>query len=123
MLKLAPYSTTAVCLGEARTSEYLILLVRSTLTPITRSEYYAAKAAGAVCCIFVLGGVEQGAELRSFITEERDHATYKKFESLAELRSGVVEALRYHAIRSIRYDVVARRRRQSETDGWERTHV
>ncbi len=107
-----PYSSTAICLGEARTSDYLLLIVGNTLTSITRREYVAAKTEGAVCCIFVLDGVEQDDGLKSFILQERDHAIYKRFQTLAELKSGVVEALRYHAIRAIRFDVVARRQRQ-----------
>lgn len=40
-----PYCSEAVCLGHARMSDALVLLVAEDLTPITRREYLAAKAA------------------------------------------------------------------------------
>lgn len=103
-----PYSSEVVCLGQARTSDCLILILGSTLTDITRKEYFEAQGAGASCFIFTKVGTDRDATAEAFLKAERGHVTYKTFETAADLRSGIVDALLQHAVQAARRDQMTR---------------
>jgi hypothetical protein len=93
-----PYSSAKVCLGHARTSDALVLLIAEDLTPMTKQEYLAAKAAGVPRFILVKDGVVQSAQVVQFIKREQKKAITKSFSNEAELRTEVRAALRRHAV-------------------------
>lgn len=104
-----PYSSEGVCLGHARTSDCLILLLATDLTPITRMEYLEAKDAGAACFLFVHSGTELSPESAEFLKQEMPHVIYKKFGSPTELQSAIVQSLLHHAVQATRRHQMARR--------------
>lgn len=97
-----PYSSEPVCLGHARTSDCLVLILGGPLTPITRREYEEAWRAGAACFIFVHSEVELDAEASEFLKQEMPHAIYKSFGSPDELKTAIVRSLLRHAVQSAR---------------------
>jgi hypothetical protein len=102
------YCAVGICVGHARTSDGLVLIVGDTLTPITRQEYTAAGEAGAARFIFVQDGVDRDAEAAEFIRRERDNAVTKSFANLSELRKHIIDALTFHAVNSGRQQQLAR---------------
>jgi hypothetical protein len=112
-----PYSSEAVCLGHARTSDCLILLLATDLTPITRMEYQEAKEAGAACFLLVHSGTELSPEAADFLKREMPHLTYKKFGSATELQSVIVQSLLYHAVQTARRHQLQRRAVMSSSSG------
>lgn len=103
-----PFSSEVVCLGQARTSDCLILILGETLTSITRSEYLEAQGAGASCFIFTKVGCTRDSDSEEFLARERKHAIYKNFETAGDLRSAVIDALLTHAVQAARRDQMAR---------------
>ena len=103
-----PYSSENVCLGQARTSDCLVLILGSTLTDITRKEYFEARGAGASCFVFTKVGCERDETAESFLSTEREHITYKTFETPGDLRSVIVAALLQHAVQATRRDQMTR---------------
>ncbi len=97
-----PFSSRPVCIGNARTSDYLILVLGETLTEITRDEYYAAKGEAAAVIIFVPQDCERDEEAETFFQAEATTVTYGKYSSPADLKVRVLDALRTHAVRSLR---------------------
>lgn len=104
-----PYSSEGVCLGHARTSDCLILLLATDLTPITRMEYQEAKEAGAACFLFVHSGRELSQEAEEFLKREMPHTIYRKFGSPSELQSAIVQSLLHHAVQGARRQQLERR--------------
>ena len=111
-----PYSSEGVCLGQARTSDCLILLLATDLTPITQMEYEEAKSAGATCFLFVRSGSELSEEASIFLKREMPSAIYKKFRSPIELRSAIVQGLLRNAVQAARRHQMERRAVMSSTD-------
>lgn len=103
-----PYCSERVCLGHARTSDGLVLILAETLTRVTEMEYFAAKANGVPCYILCKERVTRDAKTRHFITKERQHSITVNFRNVPELRSHVVNALYTDLIQAVRRD---RRRR------------
>jgi hypothetical protein len=104
-----PYSSEGVCLGHARTSDCLILLLATDLTPITRMEYLEAKEAGAACFLFVHSGAKLSQEAAEFLKREMPHVVFKKFGSPTELQSAIVHSLLHHAVQATRRQQLERR--------------
>jgi|GEM_PF-3389533 len=110
--RAGPYSTSSVCLGQARTSDGLVLLLGGELSEITRKEYEVAYSAGKPCYIFVKDGVEQSEEVRAFIKQERDKGCVTRiFRTLPELRTEITEAI-YTGVSLAHRRENERRRRQ-----------
>lgn len=103
-----PFSSEVICLGHARTSDCLLLILGETLTDITRQEYFEAERAGASCFIFIKAGCTRDAGAEQFLAEERSHVTYKTFDTAADLRTAIVEALLHHAVQATRRDQMTR---------------
>lgn len=112
---IGSYSALPECVRHAGTSDVLILILGSNLTPTTHSEYMEAVAQGAICCIFVLEGVRQHQEVKDFIKERREDSSYRKFRTEADLRTLVVKALLDALFRDMRRQSVGRRSTVSTT--------
>lgn len=97
-----PFSSRRTCIGHARTSDYLILVLGETLTEITRDEYYAAKEEAATVIIFVPQDCERDEEADAFLQAEAMTVTFGKYVSLADLQGRVLKALQAHAVRALR---------------------
>lgn len=102
------FCAEGVCIGHARTSDGLVLILGDTLTPITRKEYLAAGDAHAARFILIQDGVDRDHDAREFIRRERSRAITKNFANLAELQKHIVDALNYHAVNSARQQQLAR---------------
>lgn len=97
-----PYSSEPVCLGQARTSDCLVLILGGPLTPITQMEYEEAWKSGASCFIFVHSGLKLDEAASDFLKEQMTHVVYKKFGSVPELKTAIVQSLLRHAVQSVR---------------------
>jgi len=107
-----PYCSELECVGQAGTSDGLVLIVDDELTPITRSEFEAARNAGAPIFIMLKTGVSRDAELQRFIKRAREDATTTgNFSSPGELRTRIARALRTWALRSGRSQMLHMRER------------
>lgn len=104
-----PYSSLDVCLRMARSSDFLVLIVGSEITPTTLAEYEHARDAGVHCCIFTLQGVDRDAQVQAFIDRERERAVTKSFRSSAELATGIVVAIQQARNQALRRQAVERR--------------
>jgi hypothetical protein len=103
-----PYSSERICLGHARTSDCLVLILADKLTDITRQEFYEAKQAGAAVFIFVRNGDTLDEDATTFLEAERPEAVYKRFQSASDLRTSVTRALMRHIVDSARRQQFAR---------------
>ena len=92
----------AVCLGNARTSDYLILILGTRLTDITRREYFAAKDNAVTVIIFGPKNCNRDEEARKFFDEEAREATYGEFSSMADLKQRIFDSLVASAVRAKR---------------------
>ncbi len=92
-----PYSSESVCLGQAKTSDGLILLVTDSITQIVRDEYLAAHNAGAPCFVFLKAIADRDAETVSFVTDVRNqgHVTVS-FDNTEDLFKKIVNAINHH---------------------------
>lgn len=108
-----PYSSESVCLGHARTSDGLVLIISQTLTAITRQEYQEAKQNGAPCYIFLKGGYIQDDHTSKFISNERSHAVTRNFGNVSELQTQITDALIHHAVQASRRETIRRRKQRS----------
>lgn len=97
-----PFSSRPVCIGQAETSDYLILVLGETLTEVTRDEYFAAKGAAAAVIIFVPSDCKRDAEAEAFFQAEATAVVYGKYRSPADLKGRVLKALQAHAVRTLR---------------------
>jgi tetratricopeptide (TPR) repeat protein len=107
-----PYCSELECIAQAGTSDGLVLIVEDELTPITRSEFEAARTAGAPIFMMLKTGAKREAELQRFIKRARGHAiTTVNFSSTGELRTRIARALRTWALRSGRSQMLSMRER------------
>ncbi len=104
-----PYSSEAICLGHARTSDGLILIIADEITPITRKEYNAAKRACAPRYIFLKQGVTRSDAANRFIARERHHAVTVNFQNASELQSRILDSVRAYAVWVGRREQIRRR--------------
>jgi hypothetical protein len=98
-----PYSARRVCIDNAATSDALVLILADDLTPITKSEYLAAKRAQIPRFILVKAGVLQSDVLARFVSREQARQVITvRFRNLRELETAIHNALRAYAVRSHR---------------------
>lgn len=93
-----PYCSEDICLGHARTSDGLVLILAEDLSPITHCEYREAKSAGVPCYIMLMEPAAATGEVTAFIAAEQSHCITKKFRNLSELRSHITEAVLNYAL-------------------------
>ncbi|MFI5259763.1 MAG: hypothetical protein ACHQ01_09180 [Candidatus Limnocylindrales bacterium] len=103
-----PYSAAAVCVGHARTSDGLVLLVGDSLTAITRREYRAAKGAGAACFVLTRSADTPDGRTAAFVARERKTVVTHGFANCRELRTLVRRSIIEYAIRAWRLDSLRR---------------
>lgn len=104
------YSSEAVCVRVAGTSDCFVLAVGCELTPTTRKEYEAAQAAKAHCFIFQDSRVSPDAAVRAFIMAERNRAVTGRFSGPDDLARRAVRHLTERAVFALRLVIVNRRR-------------
>jgi hypothetical protein len=94
-----------VCVGSARTSDGLLLILGDDLTPITEREYREAKSRGVTCMILVKEGVKHTVRAAQFLAEEQaSDAVTVRFANISEFRSHITTALRGNVAASWRHD-------------------
>jgi hypothetical protein len=105
-----PYCAREVCLGHARTSDGLVLIVGRRLTPLTREEYEAASANGVPRYVFLKQGIGREAATRRFVeTEQRREVVTKGFVNVSELQTQIKEALLHYWVQAVRRENLRRR--------------
>jgi len=98
-----PYSSEAICLGHARTSEGLVLILAKRLTPVTQKEYEEADNAGVPRYVFLKQGTRRDPQVNRFVKKIRAKATTTgNFNNLSELETQVKSALYRYAVDSVR---------------------
>jgi hypothetical protein len=103
------YCAVAVCVGEARTSDVLILILGRDLSDITEREYRAAAAARVNCIILVKEGVRRVRAAREFLeSEQRGRVITVNFANLSELRTHINDSIKFHFVSSSREAQMAR---------------
>lgn len=115
--RAGPYSSEEVCLGHARTSDGLVLLLAEELRPMVRKEYRAAYDRGAPCYIMLKDLPIRPPDTEAFIGRERDgRAVTQGFGSTSELRTQVTGAIIEFAVQASRREII-RRRSEIKTSG------
>jgi tetratricopeptide (TPR) repeat protein len=105
------YYSVEECIGEAQTSDALVLILEDDLTEVTRKEFQAARRGGANLIVLVRAGVMRSRTLTRFIDRERGRgAVTKPWSNIAELRTVLFDALREMTVRPVRERIVDRRR-------------
>ena len=104
-----PYSARALCVGYAETSDFLLLLLGDDITPITRSEYLAAKRAEVPRIILIKDGVAASPDLSRFVARERAKVVTANFRNLPELRTQIRHALKDYGVFGHRVSVLRQR--------------
>lgn len=116
--RAGPYSSEAVCIGHARSSDGLVLLLAEELRPMVRREYTAAFDQGAPCYILVKEVAAREADADEFVSQERDGpAVTRPFRSISELKTEVTGAIVEFAVQSSRREIVRRRTAQARRRG------
>jgi hypothetical protein len=103
------YCAEAMCLGHAGTSEFLILILGTTLTDITRKEFLAAKRASATTIIFGPKRCVRDRKAKKFFKEQGDVSTYGEYASIADLKRRVQDSLYSAMVRAVRENQLNRR--------------
>jgi hypothetical protein len=103
------YCAEAMCLGHASTSEFLILILGTTLTDITRMEFLAARHASATTIIFGPKGCVRDRKAKKFFKEQSDVNTYGDYASIADLKRRVQDSLYAAMVRAVRENQLTRR--------------
>lgn len=99
------------CIYSAQSSDALVMIVGSSLSPVTRDEFEIARAEGVPRFVFLKQGVERDADTDRFVRMIRheDHVT-ANFESPHDLADKVIEALGHHGSESWRFRFLAEKR-------------
>lgn len=116
-----PYSSVSVCLGQARTSDILVLIVGDDITDITEREWRAAQENGAACVLLRKASSSPSAKLAAFIEAERGHGIDAEFAEDEDLRRELSKALRACVTEGVRGR--RRNRRLSSTPAGPTTHL
>lgn len=104
------YHSKEECIGYARTSDGLVLLLGSELTPVTRDEYEVARTNGAQRFIFIRETDVLTDSTKQFVEDEQARRTVtRKFGNLSELRTSVTDSLIQSAVRASRSEQLRRR--------------
>ncbi len=106
------YSSFDVCVGIARTSDILLLILADELTDVTEAEWRAAKDGGANCALFVKDGSTLTPRAEAFIASERGDCIYVSYLDLTSLRRAVKSALTQSMTDAVRHRALARRARE-----------
>ncbi|MCW2961851.1 MAG: hypothetical protein JWM90_2238 [Thermoleophilia bacterium] len=89
-----PYCSEGMCIGNARASDALVLILSEELTPVTRKEYEAAIRNQVQCFIFLKHGCSLTEGARNFVeAQQRSDTTTEVFKSLDDLEARITRAL------------------------------
>ena len=81
------YSSLEECIGNAKTSDVLILILGDHLTAVTNEEWHAAGSNGANCAVLVKRSTRRSARANAFIAEQRSDGIDVDFGTIQELRA------------------------------------
>lgn len=107
------YPSLEECIGNAQTSDLLILILGDDLTEVTKAEWQAARGNGANCAVLVKRSTKRNARANAFIAEQRTDGIDVDFSTIEELRAGVAAVLRRNNTVASRQMQLARRARDS----------
>lgn len=97
------------CVGFARTSDALILLIAGKLTDIVYREFNAAREGGADLFIFIKDGSRIPADVKDFVREhQRGLVVTRQFANEKELSTLVTEHLQLSLVDALRHRAVSR---------------
>lgn len=105
------------CIGFAKTSAALILLVAGELSAIVHSEYSAARDGGADRYILIRETDELPPEVDQFIKEQRAEVVTRSFRNVDELQTHIHQALTRSVVRAVAHRVLERRTHLGVSDG------
>lgn len=108
----SPICAEDVCLGHARTSDALVLLLGDDLTYMTNKEYEAAEAASVPCLVFLASDVKRNAAADKFVKSVRKHLVSGYFASSSELQTQVANSLKIYFAQNVRENQIARRKKR-----------
>jgi len=103
------YHSEAECVGIARASDELVLILGEDLSPVTRAEYEAARDNGVQRYILIREPVTDDEAVREFITQERRHAVTRGYRNIEEFNSLLFKALNDATVRASREQMLRRR--------------
>ena len=108
--KAGTYSSERLCLGQAASSDALVLILGVDLTKITAKEYAAARRVGIPRFVLLQDGVIRTEVADKFVTRERKRDVVTvNFANLAEVRTQIRDGLRNHILRTQRRSIVRAR--------------
>lgn len=100
------------CIGYARTSDGLVLIIGGPLSPIIYAEYESARRAGANRYVFIRDGAQLPQDVEKFIRrQQKGEIVYRYFANTAELKTHLHKSLRVSVVRSSRHTLISRRER------------
>jgi tetratricopeptide (TPR) repeat protein len=94
-----PYCSEAECVGQARSSDALVLILGEELTDMTLKEYEAAYNNAVPVFAMIEAGVTRAPDLEAFIRRLRNRGITSNFSNPGELASLVINAIRTWALR------------------------
>lgn len=110
-----PYSCAKVCLGQARTSDGLVLILADRLTRMTRREYLEARSQHVPRYIMLKEKTNRDKAADRFVRREQNNRCVTgPFRNLSELKTRIIGALRHYAISSGREKTLRARRRDAQ---------
>lgn len=109
--RAGPYSAARVCLGHARTSDGLVLILATQLTSMTRREYLAARSRGVPRYIMLKASASRDGAAERFVRREQRDSVTEPFRNLSELRTRVVGALAQQASTAVRREILRAQQR------------
>jgi hypothetical protein len=100
-----PYCSEQLCLGMARTSDGLVLLLASDITPITQREFMEARKHGVPCFVFQKDDAEPDDEVRAIVDLARSDGITVKFRNISELQTQILSSIYHHITMVHRKDI------------------
>ena len=103
------------CVGQAATSDAIVLILDDELTPVTQAEYEAAHRGGAHTIILLKKPSALSPTLKRFVASAQDDAITKEFSSAEQLQSHIDEALWTWTVRAGRTLIVRARKERARS--------
>lgn len=100
------------CVGYAKTSDGLVLIIGGPLSPIIYAEYESARKAGANRYVFIREDAQVPPDVAKFIRrQQKGEIVYRYFANTAELKTHLHKSLQISVVRSSRHALISRRER------------
>jgi tetratricopeptide (TPR) repeat protein len=112
-----PYCSEPECVRQAGTADLFVLILSDELTPVTRLEFEAARAASVPAFVFLQADVERDDDTDAFVALVRKNGITQAFSSPGELATQITRAIRTWALREGRSAVLRALDRTTPTTG------